>query len=135
MTGRRTAAALALDLASVLLFVLIGRASHHHRDDVEGVASTTWPFLAGLGAGWMVLAARGRDTAPGAGRSPLSAQSGALVCASTVLVGMVLRVLTGQGTAPAFVGVSTGFLGGCTLGGRALVRRRAGRTGPQARPR
>jgi len=35
----------------VLAFVVIGRASHHAGETLAGVASTSWPFLAGLAAG------------------------------------------------------------------------------------
>lgn len=128
--------AIALDVASVLAFVVIGRASHHHGDDVEGVASTAWPFLAGVALGWALLAARlgaRGEGSGGTGRSPMSLRSGALVCVSTVAAGMVLRVLAGQGTAASFVGVSTGFLGACMLGGRAAVRALVRRVSPQAR--
>jgi hypothetical protein len=46
----------------------------------------------------------------------------------TVLVGMVLRHLTGRGTPVSFVAVATGFLGGAMVGWRGVlalaVRRR-----------
>ena len=41
---------------------------------------------------------------------------------STVVVGMSLRVIAGQGTAVAFVGVALGFLGAIMLGWRLLKR-------------
>jgi hypothetical protein len=46
---------------------------------------------------------------------------------STVAVGMALRVVSGQGTAVAFVFVALGFLGATMLGWRivlVVVRRR-----------
>ena len=43
----------ALDVVAVLIFVAIGRASHDHGETLAGVASTAWPFLAGLGVGWV----------------------------------------------------------------------------------
>ena len=68
-----------------------------------GITSTAWPFLSGLAIGWGAVAARRL-------RGP-SLYSGVVVCISTVAVGMVLRVVSGQGTAFAFVLVALGFLG------------------------
>ncbi|MGO8895499.1 MAG: DUF3054 domain-containing protein, partial [Streptosporangiaceae bacterium] len=48
--------AVILDCCCVLLFVIIGRASHTKGESLAGIASTAWPFLAGLAGGW--LAAR-----------------------------------------------------------------------------
>lgn len=104
----------AYDLVVVLAFVVIGRASHHHGETLAGIASTAWPFVVGLGVGWLALAVRGR-----AGATPLD---GAAVAVVLVAVGMVLRVLAGQGTAPAFVAVALAFNGLCLVGARALAR-------------
>jgi hypothetical protein len=102
-----------IDVLAVLLFVAIGRSVHTHGDGLVGLASTAWPFLVGLLAGWLALRVRGR-----AGTSMVD---GVAVVVSTVAVGMVLRVLTGPGTAPAFIAVALGFLGGIMLGGRVIV--------------
>ena len=102
------------DAACVLVFVVIGRASHGHGVTVAGVASTAWPFLAGLAAGW--LAARAWP------RPARLWPSGIAAWLGTVAVGMVLRVLAGQGTAPAFVVVALVFLGLFLLGWRLLAR-------------
>lgn len=111
---REVAAAGAVDVAAVVLFVVIGRASHDHGESPAGIAATLWPFASGLCAGWvLVRALRRRPDAPGAG---------ILVCVVTVAVGMALRVVAGQGTAAAFVGVATGFLGAVMVLGRLLVR-------------
>jgi hypothetical protein len=40
----------------------------------------------------------------------------------TVVLGMAFRVVSGQGTAPAFVGVALAFLGLFLLGWRLLSR-------------
>jgi hypothetical protein len=117
--GRATLAG-ALDLAWVLAFVAIGRASHAHGDSASGLASTAWPFVAGLGVGWLAVLAwrRPSDLVP----------TGLAVWLATVAVGMVLRVVAGQGTAVAFVFVALAFLGLGLLGWRAIavVRPRAG---------
>lgn len=89
---------------------MIGRASHDHGESVPGIASTLWPFASGALVGWALVARR----------SPGSVPSGIVVCVSTVAVGMALRVVAGQGTAPAFVGVATGFLGAAMVGGRVV---------------
>ncbi|MFZ0078969.1 MAG: DUF3054 domain-containing protein, partial [Trebonia sp.] len=50
--------ALVLDVCCVLVFVIIGRASHTKGEAVGGIASTAWPFLAGLAAGWAAALCR-----------------------------------------------------------------------------
>jgi hypothetical protein len=109
-------AALTLDLVAVLLFVGIGRAVHAHGLNIDGLASTAWPFVSGLAVGWVALTR--------AHRAPASMGSGALVCLATVAVGMVLRVVAGQGTAAAFVVVALCFLGAFMCGWRLLARLR-----------
>ena len=111
--GPMRRAALAIDIVAVLVFVVIGRGSHHHGESLHGIASTAWPFLAGLGVGWVALLARGR---PGGGW-----RDGLVPWLATVAGGMVLRVIAGQGTAAAFVVVALCFLGATMLGGRLLA--------------
>jgi Protein of unknown function (DUF3054) len=128
----RTAGA-AIDLAAVLLFVAIGRHVHAHGLSVSGMASTAWPFLSGLGAGWIAVAVSRRDAT--------SVPGGLVVCVSTVALGMVLRVISGQGTAAAFVFVTLGFLAAVMLSWRLLLahaqrrsRVRRGLIGPGGGP-
>ncbi len=115
------AAAVVLDLVLVMVFAAIGRASHDSVVDVAGVAATGWPFVVGAVVGWAI--AWGVRKVP-----PMNAHDGVLVWLSTLVIGMALRVLTGGGTAVAFVvvaGVSTAVL---LLGWRfvadQVVRRR-----------
>jgi len=109
-----------LDVAAVLVFVVIGRANHGHGEAVAGVASTAWPFLAGLAVGW--LAGRGW-------RRPLALwPSGVAAWLGTVAVGMALRVLAGQGTALSFIVVALVFLGLFLLGWRLLAQFRVSRS-------
>ncbi|MEU4825889.1 DUF3054 domain-containing protein [Actinomadura sp. NPDC023710] len=103
-----------VDVLCVLVFVAIGRASHEEAASLGGFLSTAWPFLTGLGVGWGLLRAWRRPEE----FSPV----GVGVWVSTVAVGMVLRVLAGQGTALAFVIVASAFLGAALLGWRLLVR-------------
>ena len=112
MRGARLA--LVLDCCCVLVFVIIGRASHTKGESLAGIASTAWPFLAGLGAGWLAVRAW---------RRPLGLiPAGVGAWLGAVVVGMVLRVVSGQGTAVAFVGVALAFLGLFLLGWRLTAR-------------
>lgn len=113
MTGRALAA-LGLDALVVLVFAGIGRASHHEGNPVLDALQTAWPFLAGLAVGWLVARAI-------SGRLPLRVRTGWPVWLCAVVVGMVLRRLTGQGTAFAFIVVATVFLGLFLLGWRLAV--------------
>jgi FtsH-binding integral membrane protein len=112
--------AVVLDIGCVLVFVIIGRASHIKGESLAGVASTAWPFLAGLAGGWLVtVGLAGRR----AWRQPFRLwPAGVGAWLGAVILGMVFRVVSGQGTAPAFVGVALAFLGLFLLGWRLLAR-------------
>ena len=98
----------------VLAFVAIGRSAHAHGVTASGMAGRSWPFLVGLAAGWAVARAW---------RRPLQiVPTALLVTVTCVAVGMALRVVSGQGTAVAFVLVALAFLGSALLGWRALAR-------------
>ncbi|MGP0030957.1 MAG: DUF3054 domain-containing protein [Acidimicrobiales bacterium] len=101
------------DLAAVLLFVGIGRSVHDHGLSIAGMASTAWPFLAGLAVAWTALALWWH--------APTPLVAGVIVCAVTVAVGMTLRLVSGQGIAFAFVLVALAFLGALMIGWRILV--------------
>jgi hypothetical protein len=107
------AVAVIIDVCCVLVFVAIGRSAHHHGESLGGLASTAWPFLAGLATGLLVTRAWRRPAAivPG----------GIGAWLGTVGVGMVLRVVAGQGTALAFIGVALAFLGLFMLGWRIVA--------------
>jgi Protein of unknown function (DUF3054) len=107
---RSVRTAVLLDLCCVLAFVIIGRASHAKGETLAGIVSTAWPFLAGLAGGW--LAAR-------AWRRPLALwPAGIGAWLGTVALGMILRVVSGQGTVFAFICVALAFLGLFQLGWR-----------------
>jgi hypothetical protein len=113
-SSRPAALAVALDVAAVLVFVAIGRTSHDHGVSAGGMASTSWPFLAGLAVGWVAIRAW---------RQPVAlVPTGVGVWLSCVAVGMVLRVVAGQGTALAFIAVALAFLALELLGWRLLAR-------------
>ena len=111
----RSAGAGLADLACVLLFVVIGRANHHAGGGIVGLWDTAWPFAAGTAVG--MLATR-------YWRRPIAvAPVGVGVWLCTVAIGMLLRVVSGQGTALAFVLVALAFLGLFQLGWRVAVSR------------
>ena len=123
--------AVILDCCCVLVFVIIGRASHVQGESLAGIASTAWPFLAGLAGGWLA-------TQPGLAAASLSGlwPAGVGAWLGAAGLGMVFRVVSGQGTAPAFIGVALAFLGLFLLGWRLLARLPALRRLPaSARPR
>ena len=101
-------------MGCVLVFVVIGRASHSKGETFPGLASTSWPFLAGLAVGWLA----GR-----AWRQPLAiVPAGVAAWLGAVAVGMVLRVIAGQGTALPFIVVALVFLGLFVVGWRLAAR-------------
>jgi len=101
------------DVCCVLAFVVIGRASHSDGETLAGIASTAWPFLAGLACG---------EVAARAWRQPLAlVPAGVGAWLGAVVVGQALRVLAGQGTALAFIVVSLLFLGVFLLGWRVAA--------------
>lgn len=114
--------ALFLDALLVLVFAVIGRLSHD--EDPGGFLVTAWPFLAALLAGHLVAALlRARP------RRPWSLAWGVVVWAVTVVVGLLLRVVTGDTAQLPFVVVATLVLGLFLVGWRALagvLRRRGG---------
>jgi hypothetical protein len=119
----RTWLAVALDVLVVLVFVIIGRASHTKGETLAGIASTAWPFLAGLGAGWLALLLAWPRTRRARDQSPFAiVPAGVVAWLATVAVGMTLRVVSGQGTAIAFIAVALAFLGLFLLGWRLLAR-------------
>ena len=112
--------AVVLDVGCVLVFVIIGRASHTKGEGLAGVASTAWPFLAGLAGGWLATAGLAGQRA---WRQPYQLwPAGVAAWLGTVGLGMLFRVVSGQGTAPAFIGVALAFLGLFLLGWRLLGR-------------
>jgi Protein of unknown function (DUF3054) len=103
------------DVICVLIFVVIGRANHHAGESLAGVASTAWPFLAGLAVGELVTLSWRRPFA--------LVPTGVGVWLATVAVGQALRVVAGQGTEPDFIAVSAAFLGLFLLGWRLAAAR------------
>ena len=128
---RAAASVLALigDAALVVAFAATGRASHDS-DVLAGLWQTSWPFLAALALGWVVARGWQAPTAP--------LRTGAIVWVATVVGGMLLRAVSGQGTALPFVIVAMLTLFAALVGWRAVaaaitaVRRRRADVAPRA---
>jgi Protein of unknown function (DUF3054) len=101
-----------LDVASIVLFAALGRASHAEGVTATGVASVAWPFLAAAALGWLLARRR-----PG---WPASVRVGVVVWPVTVVLGLALRVATGGGFAVSFGLVTLVVLGVLLLGWRAV---------------
>ena len=114
VSSMRTPARIAIDLVLVVVFAVIGRASHGEALSLSGVLVTAWPFLLGcligsvlgslvLRLGWL--------------------REGLLVWAITVVVGMLLRGIAGGGMAIGFLIVATGVLALFLVGWRMVAWR------------
>ena len=111
---RRLAAAVGLDVFSIVLFVAIGRRNHDEEPGLVGVLETAAPFLIGLAVAWLLVRAW---------RRPTSIISGLAVWPVTILVGMIVRsTVFDEGTATSFVIVATLFVGACLIGWRTVWR-------------
>jgi uncharacterized membrane protein (GlpM family) len=113
--------AAALDVASIVVFVAIGRRSHDEAGNaVVGALKVAAPFVIALVAAWIATRAWKR---------PDSLSIGVPVWLITVAAGMVLRhFVFDRGTALSFIIVATIVLGVFLLGWRLIVARFA-RTG------
>lgn len=110
---RRAVPAFLLDVAAVLLFATIGRASHAEGVTLAGVLLVAWPFLVALALGWAFARTRGGW--------PTRVRGSLVVWLTTVVVGLALRVATGGGFAWSF-GVVTLLVLGVFLVGWRCVR-------------
>lgn len=116
MTPRATLASvlgsLVLDAVLVVGFAATGRASHDS-DVLSGLWGTAWPFLAALAVGWLVTLAWRAPAAP--------LRTGVGLWLVTLVGGMLLRAVSGQGTALPFVIVATLVLGATLVGWRLIA--------------
>lgn len=115
MTDRRVAAAAALDIVAVLVFVVIGRRNHHEGGNiVVGALKVAAPFIIALAVGWLTTRAS---------RTLMTVRTGLQVWACTVVLGLLLRrFVFDRGTALAFMIVATLTLGVLLIGWRAIAR-------------
>lgn len=107
--------AFAIDGLCVVAFVVLGTRSHG--EGLSEIVPVAGPFAVGLAAS--------STAARSVGRPAEGMASGVIVWVGTIAVGMLLRSAFGGGTAPAFVAVTTVFLGVTLLGWRTVATRRA----------
>lgn len=111
-TFRSAALAFAADVACIIAFVSVGRRNHAEGVTLAGIAETAWPFLTGTVIGWLVSRGWRRPTAP--------VPTGVIVWVCTVIAGMTLRVVSGEGIAFSFILVTTLVTGVTLVGWRAV---------------
>ncbi|GAA5102965.1 DUF3054 domain-containing protein [Nocardia iowensis] len=117
---------LLVDALLVILFCAIGRRSHEEAV-LAGLLRTLWPFAIGLAIGWIVAVAAASRVFGDAGRDARFDgtalwPTGILVWLGTLCGGMLLRVISGQGTAFSFVLVAACVLALFLLGWRAAIQ-------------
>lgn len=117
MTAARTPVALTIviDVILVAVFCVIGRLSHAEGifGDIPGLLNTMWPFLVAVLAAHAIMQVR---------RTPADRMlPGVVIWAVTVVVGLVLRAVSGQGTALPFIIVATLTLALFLIGWRAIL--------------
>ena len=117
MSVKKYAPFLLIDAILVIIFCAIGRRTHEEANALAGLAKTSWPFLTGLVIGWAATFTLYRDKF----NAVLLVPTGVVVWLGAVVFGMILRVLSGQGTQFSFIVVATLVLGAFLLGWRALA--------------
>lgn len=119
MNLRTVIPAFLLDAVLLLIFAGLGRSSHERGNNLVGLFETGWPFLAALAISWIVSLAWRAPAAP--------VRTGVPIWIGTLILGMIFRLLSGQGTALPFVLVASGTIGVLLVGWRTLaemIRRR-----------
>jgi len=106
--------ALVADAAAVVLFAGIGRDTHEHGLDPAGILLTASPFLAGTLIGWAASRAWRKPFAPW--------PTGLIIWACAVVLGLVLRGLSGGGLAFSFQVVTALVLAAFLLGWRLAAQ-------------
>ncbi len=115
---------LLLDIAWLIAFAALGRASHAEGITAVGVAAVAWPFIAGYAVGALVTGLR---------RAPR--RLGRAVPTWLIAIGVAMAIRTVlEGTLPplSFVLVALGFTGAGLIGWRALLLLRGRRRTPAA---
>ncbi|WP_062213564.1 DUF3054 domain-containing protein [Demequina oxidasica] len=113
---RAARGAAALDAGAILVFAVVGRATHDEGilgGNGLGLLGTLWPFLVGAAAGWVLAKAW---------RKPCAWwPTGVIVWASALVGGMLLRAVSGQGVAVSFMIVAALFLATTIIGWRVVA--------------
>lgn len=107
------------DAAVLVVFVLVGRRSHHEDAGPAGFLRVWWPFAVALGVAWVVT---------GLWRAPLAWPRAVVAWLVTVGLGMALRIVVQEREFKvAFTIVTLLFVGAGMLGWRAIARWRRAR--------
>lgn len=106
--------ALLVDLVCVVAFAAGGKSAHDDSATWWVIARIAWPYAVACLLGWAYVLRRGWDAR---GWRP----AGIAVLASTYVLGMVLRVVSGRGIALGFLIVAIVFLTVTLLGWRLLA--------------
>ena len=122
----RTWPALIVDVGCIAVFAAVGRSNHGEPLDLLGVADTAWPFLVGYLVG--LVLSRGWQ-------HPVARSTALVLWATTVVGGMLLRLVSGAGVQLSFVVVTAIVLAALLLGWRGiltLAQRARARSGHRA---
>jgi hypothetical protein len=107
------------DVVVLVVFVLVGRRSHHEDAGLAGFLRVVWPFAVALVVAWAVTTSW---------RAPLAWTRAVGVWLLTVALGMTLRIVAQDRELKlAFTIVTLVFLGVGMLGWRAVARWRRAR--------
>lgn len=109
--------AVVVDVVAIIAFAILGRRSHAEAGTLLGVLGTAWPFLAGALIGHAICRSVVTLRGDQAGWRP-----GVVVWASTLVLGMLLRLITGSTAAWPFVVVASIVLAVLLLGWRGIFR-------------
>jgi hypothetical protein len=110
---RRVVLPAAIDLVLVVVFVWIGRGFHNEGQGFASMVVTAWPFVVGLALAWLVTRAW---------RNPWPVvRPGIGIWIVTVAAAMMLRFISGSGTAVSFIIVAAVVLALLLVGWRALA--------------
>lgn len=108
--------ALVVDVVAIVVFAIVGRSSHAEANTLLGVLATAWPFLVGAAVGHVIC-----QLVRTLGADPIGWRAGAVVWASTLVVGVALRLVSGSTAAWSFVLVAGIVLAAFLVGWRVLV--------------
>lgn len=112
-TPRQIALAASLDLATIVVFVILGRRTHDSGGTLTATITTLAPFVIGLAVAWM---------ATRAWRSPERPLTGVIIWAITIVVGLVARVTVFDRTAAtAFIIVAAAVTAAGLIGWRLIA--------------
>ncbi|MEL4505813.1 DUF3054 domain-containing protein [Luteococcus sp. H138] len=106
---------LAIDLALVVLFSIIGVLSHSE-SLLSRLIPVVWPFLVACAIAWLIMLWRKRPVG--------TLGAGVFVWLVTAWGGLALRAATGGGTQTAFIVVTTVVTGLFLVGWRLLLSKK-----------